>query len=194
MASKVRIISNAYVKLGKGAINSVQNNPQYGAVSNLYDLILPFALTKHPWRFAARNMQLSESTETSPFDRWSKVFLMPAEQLLSYRTDPITTYEIFGKKLYTNRPSIKLEFVFLVAESNFPTYFENYMVAYLASEAAMTVTQDEKLEAQLEKKAEKVLALAEYLDSTVQPNPVPVRDQIWLAHRVTGQIDGPRFA
>lgn len=194
MASEVQIISDAFILLGKQPVSSPStDNPEFAAASDIYDRLLPAVLTMHTWRFAVKNMQLSESTETSPFDRWSTVFLMPAEQLISFRTDPIIDYEIFENKLYTNENSVKLEFVFRASEGTFPPYFTRLMTFQLAADIAMTVTQDVSIAQYWEKKAEQQSLLARYLDSTVMPNPVVVRDSIWESHFGTGRVLGTRF-
>lgn len=189
MASDIEIISAAFILLGKGPVSSpVTDNPEYTAAQDIYKLLVPHMLTVHIWRFALKNLQLSESTEPSPFDRWSKVFLMPGEQLLAYRTDPLIDYEIFENKLYTNATSVKLEFIFRIDESRFPPYFIRLMTFQLAADIAMTVTQKITIAEWWGKQAEQQLLLAKFLDSSIMPNPVIPRDSIWAAHFGTGTI------
>lgn len=188
MASDIQIISDAFILLGKQPVSSpITDNPEFAAAKDIYDRLILDMLVIHPWRFAVKNLELSESTEPSPFDRWSKVFLMPGEQLLTYRTDPIINYEIFENKLYTNESSVKLEFVFKADESRFPPYFTRMVTFQLAADIAMTVTQSVAIAEFWEKKAEQQRLNATYLDSTIQPNPVIVRDAIWGSHFGSGR-------
>jgi hypothetical protein len=194
MATDVQIISDAYVLLGKKPVSSpLTDNPQYSAAKDIYDRLLPAVLSMHTWRFASKSFQLSESTETSPFERWSKVFLMPAEQLVSYRTEPIAEFEIYENKLYTNETAIRLDFVFKASEANFPPYFTRLMTFQLAADIAMTVTQTLTIAQYWDQKAARELNNARYLDSTIQPNPVVVRDAIWESHFGTGMSNVTRF-
>ncbi len=195
MATSIGIISAAFILLGQKPVSSpLTDNPEFAAAQDVYDLLLPDMLTVHTWRFASTTLQLSKSTEESPFDRWNNVFFMPGGQLISYRTDPTTNFEIYQNKLYTNKTSIKLEYVFKVSEANFPPYFTRLMAFQLAADIAMTVTQDFKIAAFWEKKAEMLLLSAKFRDSTIQPNPVPQRDEIYQAHFATGRITGGRFS
>lgn len=194
MASDIQIISDSFILLGKGPVSSpTTDNPEFSAAKDIYNRLLPAVLTMHTWRFAVKNAELDESTSISPFVRWSKVFLMPSDQLISFRTDPIINYEIFENKLYTNETSVKLEFVFKANESTFPPYFTRYITFQLAADIAMTVTQNVSIAQYWEKKAEKELLVSRYLDSTVMPNPVVIRDSIWEAHFGTGVSTGTRF-
>lgn len=191
MTSKVEIISDAFINLGSPPVSSPQtDNPLFTAASDIYDHLLPAVLSLHRWRFAMKNFSLTKLTETSPFDRWTNVFEVPADVLWISTTDPITNYEIFGRKLYTNENTIKLEYVFEAAESAFPPYFTDAMVLLLTARIAMTVTQLATLTAFWEKKAEAALILARSLDSQIQPNPVVLRDEIWASHFGTRQILG----
>lgn len=191
MASKVEIISDAFINLGNPPVSSPQtDNPLYAAASDIYDHLLPAVLALHTWRFAMKNFELTKLTEESPFGRWQSVFELPSDVLLPHTTDPITNYEIFGRKLYTNEDTIKLEYIFKASEADFPPYFTDAMVLILTARISMSVTQLPNLAAFWEKKGEAALILARSLDSQIMPNPVVVRDEIWSSHFGTGRVFG----
>lgn len=191
MASKVEIISDAFINLGSQPVSSPQtDNPIYTAASDIYDRLLPAVLTLHTWRFAMKNFELTKLTEPSPFERWQSVFEIPADTLLPYSTDPLSNYEIFGRKLYTNENEIKLEYIFQPSEADFPVYFTDAMILSLTARISMTVTQLSTLAAFWEKKAEAGLVLARSLDSQIMPNPVVIRDEIWASHFGTSRLFG----
>lgn len=190
MASAIEIISDAFVLLGKQAVSSpLTDNPIFSGVQDIYDRLVPAVLTHHPWRFAIKNFELSQVDEPSPFERWSNVFLLPAEELLIWRTDPIINYEIFENKLYTNQSEVKLEFLFRASESTFPPYFTRYLTFQLAADVAMTVTQNPTLASFWEKKAEVALINARALDSSIMPQTPIVRDAIWSSHFGAGRSE-----
>lgn len=183
MASDIQIISDAFINLGKPPVNSpVTDNPIFAAAKDIYDHILPNVLTWHSWRFAMKNLSLTKVDEPSPFDRWSNVFELPGDMLLAYRTDPITDFEIFDSRLYTNLNVIKLEYLFQASEAVFPPYFTDLMVLVLTARIAMTVTQLADLAAFWQKEADRALIIARGLDSSIMPNPTVVRDALWEAH------------
>jgi len=183
MASKVQIISDAFVNLGKGVVSSPEtDNPIFAAASSVYDRLLPSMLTIHPWRFAMKSFQLNKLNESSPYARWSAVFQIPGDVELIYRTDPLLNYEIFQNKLFTNSSSVLLEYLFLPKESEFPAYFTQLMIVKLTARIAMTVTQLDNLAAFWEKESIQQIALARAADSSMMPNIPVVRNAIYQSH------------
>jgi hypothetical protein len=194
MASDIQIISDAFINLGKKPVNSpLTDNPEEAAAKDIYDHLLPNVLTWHPWRFAMKNLSLTQVNEDSPFDRWQNVFELPGDLLLAYRTEPICDFEIFQDRLYTDQDVIKLEYTFEASEANFPPYFTDLMVLVLTARIAMTVTQQPTLAAFWQKEADRALAVARNLDSAIMPNPSIARDQIYEAHLGWGSTALNRF-
>jgi len=183
MTSKVQIISDAFVNLGKQPVNSpLTDNLSYVAAAGIYDRILPIVLMKHPWRFSLKTFELATLTDTIPFDRWSYVYQLPADLLLIYRTDPLINYEIYGEKLYANVNELTLEYQYEPSESLFPYHFSELMTLELTARIAMMVTQLADLAKMWKQEAEKSLLLARALDSGMMPTQPVVRDSLVRAH------------
>ena len=183
MASKVQIISDAFVNLGKQPVNSpLTDNPIYIAASGIYDRILPVVIVKHPWRFSIKTFELATLTDEIPFDRWSYVYQLPGEMLLLIRTDPLINFEIYGDKLYANVNELKIEYQYKASESEFPAHFADLMTLELTARIAMTVTQLGDLAQMWRTEAQKALMLARAIDSSMMPNQAVVRDRLISAH------------
>jgi len=188
MASKVQIISDAFVNLGKQTVSApLVDNPIYAAASSIYDRLLPDILTMHPWRFAMKSFNLNRINEESLIARWPDIFQLPADLLLIYRTVPVLNYEVFGDRIYTNSTSLTLEYIFQASESGFPSYFTQLMVLQLTSRIAMTVTQLPELLQIWKQEAERQLIVARSIDSSIMPNPTIVRDPLVQAHFGSGR-------
>lgn len=183
MASKIQIISDAFVNLGKAPVSSPQtDNPIFAAASGIYDRLVVSVLTMHPWRFAMKTFELNKLTETSPYDEWNEVFLIPGDVLLAYRTRPVVNFEIFGDRLYTNEIELSLDYIFQASEADFPAYFTDLMILQLSARIAMTVTQLPDLAAFWDKESTRQLVVAKFLDSSTMPNPSIIRNEIFSSH------------
>lgn len=184
MATKVSIISQAFILLGSNPVNDIQSgNPIYAAVASLYDNIYPKLLAEHPWRFAKKLFALNLVNDTPPIEtHWTKIFQLPADLVRIWRTYPLCDYEIFGDKIYTNTNSLTLEYIYQVNESAFPYYFEWLMVLTLARDCALVVTQNATIKAGYDKDAALQNGMAKFLDSQSVPGTTPQRDGLYSAH------------
>ena len=113
MTSQVEIISSAFVKLGDYPVNSLTTgNPIYNAAKQAYEHVLPYVLSRYPWRFAIEHQELSLLTTSPPMSNlgsWQYAFQLPTvpPMLWFYRVYPTSTrYLIFqDKKL--NSPAVR---------------------------------------------------------------------------------------
>jgi len=182
MTSKVEVISDAFILLGKGPVNTIDNGPPVvDAVSKLYDLLYPTVLSWHPWRFAMAAKTLSPLTAAPPIDKWAYAYLLPSDLVHLYGTYPAQIdYGRYENYIYANEyPTLTIEYSFLPSPLKWPIYFKNLMVLSLASYAAMTITQDENIEKDKSEKANQYLLVARTLDSQQQPSPKIERDAIY---------------
>ncbi len=186
MTSVIRIINNSFINLGKPPVidaGSPDTNPQFSAAVDIYDELLEAILTQYPWRFAMKTFELNILVEPPPVDRWTKQAQIPADLLLIYRTEPIINYEVFRDKIYLlDVEDVKLDYIFRPLESEFPPYFSDAMILQLTSRIAMNVTQQPSVAEFWGVKAERILTIAKHLDSTIQPQPTPIRDALVSAH------------
>jgi hypothetical protein len=149
MTSKVSIISNAFVLLGKKPITVLNNQkPAHSAASSLYDLLLPDMLSKCPWRSAMTNQTLSRiNEEPNNSTEWGYQFQLPTDpkMILLYNVTPTMNYQIYQDRLYCNYLDVRVDYVFEPSSEHFPAYFVMLMVYTIAYHLASQVTQQAKL-------------------------------------------------
>lgn len=149
MATDISIISNAFILLGKQAINALDpKNPIHTAAKNLYETLLPDLLSSAPWRQAVKNITLNKVNETpNNNERWSFIYELPNDpKMLSlYKVYPTMDYQIYNNYLYCNLNDVKVDYVYRVTEDKFPPYFVNLITYALTYHLAMPVTQNSTL-------------------------------------------------
>ena len=188
MTSKVSIISDAFVLLGKQAINHLDTtNPIHVASSNIYDLILPDLLCKAPWRSAMKNQTLGQlTTEPNNDEAWTYIYELPDDPpiLLLYKTYPETNYQIYENHLYCNVNEIKIDYVFKPQEDRFPPYFVSLMVYAMAYHLSMAVTQNSGLVSFWYKQFIQQQVIATGISANQVPSQIIGNDVVYGAHFV----------
>jgi len=169
MATDIEICSNALIMVGHGPIASFTDG---GAGANtataLYATTYESVLSQHRWRFASAKMALSKLTAT-PQNEWSNAFQLPANYITTTKVYPVTDYEIFEDKLYSNADSIDIDYIFKPDESKLPSYFQRLLEFNLASIFAIPVTDNSTKAEEYRKMAEDQLKRARFTDSQARP-------------------------
>lgn len=193
MASEVSIISNAFVLLGSKAINAFDdNNNTHIAARRLYDQLKPELIQMHGWRFAINSKQLDLLTETPIVDDWNYAFSFPINptSLLLYRPRPLVDFEIFNSRIYANVNSLKMDYLYLPDESDFPYYFTSALTYYLSARLALNVSQRSDLVQYWDRQAAKMIAIAQSTDALQYPNKAIQVDYLYSAHFVSNSAGG----
>jgi hypothetical protein len=171
MASAIDMSSNALLLIGDEPISSF-NDPGAGAqaAANLYPETKRMILSYHPWSFALKEQALSRLSQ-SPDERtgYKYAFQVPTDLIRLWAIMPYSEYKIVGELLYSNEPDLLSRYVFDVAESAIPPHLVKAIEYQLASEFAISVTEDENKAQLYEKKARDQLAKASNVDSQGQP-------------------------
>ena len=145
MATDISMSSNALLLIGHDTINAFSDaGAGARAASNLYSVVYEDAITSYPWRFAIGKVTLSKLA-AAPLNEWSNAFQLPGNLLLVYRTYPRSLFEIYEDKLYSNQDTIEIDYWFKPVETTLPPYFVKYMQYLLASEFAISVTDNRTL-------------------------------------------------
>jgi hypothetical protein len=146
----VTICSDALVLLGAAAITSLTDGSDTAdACNRLYPDLKNHLLTVYPWSWSLKKVQLSKDS-TDPVNEWDNAFNFPADLIGS----PIAVFdssasgtrprrygwEIYGTQLFTNLDTIYIDYQATVTEANMPAYFVRFLRVALASEIAITVT------------------------------------------------------
>jgi len=170
MATDIDMCSNALLLIGHSTINSFTDaGAGARAASNLYSTIYQDALTSHAWRFSMGKVSLSKLT-ADPLNEWTNAFQLPGDLLMVYRTYPRSVYEIYEDKIYSDEGTLEIDYWFEPPETSLPPYFVKLMQYRLASEFAVSVTDNRTLAELYEIKADKQFLVAVNRDSQGRTN------------------------
>lgn len=97
------------------------------------------------WSFASRQDTLARLAAV-PAGRWAYAYQMPTESLAAHgatQNDSLIAYAIYGDKLFTDAEGpIVLDHSFRAAETGWPPFFVEAIVAALARKLALALNRD----------------------------------------------------
>tara|TARA_R100001198_G_scaffold9271_1_gene4030 strand:- start:437 stop:1027 length:591 start_codon:yes stop_codon:yes gene_type:complete len=185
--TKVDICSTALVMIGANTITSFSDDSTEANVCNtVYEDILKSALTRHRWRFATEQKQLSLLT-AEPTGRYAYAYQLPTQpELLQLITltvnDIVIPYERYGDKVfldnYGSTSTVICDYIYRADEGEFPPHFILALEYTLASLFAGSIARDSGMIKQFADMAERQYLIAKNVDS---------------AERTTKQLDQSRF-
>ena len=185
--TKVDICSTALVMIGANTITSFSDNSTEANVCNIvYEDILKSSLTRHRWRFATEEKQLSLLT-AEPTGRYAYAYQLPTSpELLQLITltvnDMVIPYERYGDKVfldnYGSTSTVICDYIYRADEGEFPPHFILALEYTLASLFAGSIARDSGMIKQFADMAERQYLIAKNVDS---------------AERTTKQLDQSRF-
>ena len=185
--TKVDICSTALVMIGANTITSFSDDSTEANVCNtVYEDILKSALTRHRWRFATEQKQLSLLT-AEPTGRYAYAYQLPTQpELLQLITltvnDIVIPYERYGDKVfldnYGSTSTVICDYIYRADEGEFPPHFILALEYTLASLFAGSIARDSGMIKQFADMAERQYLIAKNVDS---------------AERTTRQLDQSRF-
>jgi hypothetical protein len=154
MVSKIDICSTALVELGEDTISSFTANTAPSKIcGQIYPEYIKYLLSIFPWKFTKKKVQLARLT-TAPLNEWSYAYQLPSDMLMlhglfnssSTHILPQTNYEIFEDEIFTNETTVYIDYQFQPDESNFPSFFTQFVIAAMAAKLAMPITDDRGIE------------------------------------------------
>lgn len=168
MASAIEISSNAMILIGANPISSFTEGTE-GLVANaLYESTYTAVLSSFRWRFASKQKVLSRLVE-EPLHNYQYQYQLPTDLLVIIKTEYLADYEIYGDKLYTDQPSLSIDYIYRVEETLLPHYFVKTLEFLLAAQFAIPITDNTKRATLYETLYEKQLRRAKNIDSTQRP-------------------------
>jgi hypothetical protein len=153
----VSICSDALVMLGAGVISSLEEGtPAATACSRLYPGLKDTLLSRYPWSWSIRKVQVARLV-TTPINEWKYAYQLPGDMLTgvlavfdsaSDVARPINHgWEVYGSQLYTNLETVYIDYQKTVTETSMPPYFVRLLRIAMASELAIVITdQVQKME------------------------------------------------
>lgn len=187
MATDIDMASNALILIGDDPISSfTESGAGAQAAANLYEDTYYAVLSEHPWTFALKEQYLNKLTST-PDDEtgYDNAFQMPTDLIRLWAVFEHQDYTIVGNLLYSNASVALARYVYKVDESRLPSHFIKAMEYKLASEFAISVTEDTQKALYYENKFRDALARAKNIDSQQKPQ-TPIIDSPFVDVRLGG--------
>ncbi len=173
MDTAIGLCSRALVKCGSGPISSFDEGSAEAEVANaLYAGRRDGCLAQHPWSFAKAQATLARLA-ASPLADYEHAYQLPTDYLRIISAGETAgrglDYRILEGRLHTDADQVVLTYIFRQAESQFPAWFDQMLVAYLAAEFCLPLTENASRAELLWRQAEMEFARAKTLDSQAQP-------------------------
>ena len=194
--SDVALCARALVMIGTAPISSFEEDSAEAEIARmLYPVIRDGMLAGYPWRFAARGAwlaQLSQQTEAEGEEtsvsptRGSNLFALPGDfiRLLSLETDggKIARFELRDQAVLCDAGSAHLTYVGRLPEARFPAWFDLALIARLAAEFCLPLTESSSRAEYLFKRSEDQFRAARLADAQ-QSTPHAIDDFSLIAAR-----------
>ena len=164
------LCSRALLRLGAQPIASLtEGTAEAEVAANLYPGVRDAVLSAHPWSFASGQTTLPRLAAT-PLADFAHAFQLPNGFLraLSAGTEGRgrgITYRISEGRLHSDATQVTLSYIFRPDESAFPPFFAACLVARLAAEFCLPLTESASRAEILFRLAEQELRAARQIDS-----------------------------
>ncbi|PZW50441.1 tail tube protein [Humitalea rosea] len=168
--SALVLCSRALLKLGAAPVASLEEGTAEAEVAaNLYPHVRDSMLSVHPWSFATGQSTLPRLV-ARPVADFDAAFQLPSGFLraLSAGTSGAgrgLRYRIHENRLHANAQAVTLTYVFRPEESDFPPFFADALVARLAAEFCLPLTEASSRAEALHRLADQALRTARLADS-----------------------------
>lgn len=178
--SDIALSSRALLKLGANSIASFDEGTAEAEVAaNLYPPIRDALLSAHPWNFGIAQATLPRLV-AKPVADFTYAYQLPVDFLrvlsagASGRGRGIR-YRIAESRLHTNSAEVVLTYIFRPDESTFPPFFDQLLIARLAAEFCIPITESTSRSEALHKLAETEFRRAKMIDGQ-QDTPASIED------------------
>lgn len=166
----IGLCSKALLKLGATSIASFEDGTAEAEISsNLYPLIRDGMLSSYPWSFAVAQVTLGRLYD-SPLADYQYAYQLPNDMLRIVSAGTQSRgrgleYCIKENTLHTNSSHVVLTYIFRALENSFPPFFSDALVARLAAEFCLPLTESSSRAEFLYKLAEEELKKARLIDA-----------------------------
>lgn len=144
--SAIELCARALIKLGAAPITAFTEPTAEAEVArNLYAPIRDALLSAHPWSFATAQASLPRLVG-EPVADFAFAYQLPPDFLraLSAGAGPTSrglVYRIVTNRLHTDAEEAVLNYIFRPAEGSFPPFFDYVVIARLAAEFCLPLTE-----------------------------------------------------
>jgi len=168
--TKIDLCSRALIKLGAQTIASFDEATAEAKVcSQLYEPTLESLLAAYPWRFALEKAELARLTQAPTAD-YQYAYQLPGDcvRVLSAGNGEKSQglrYKIVGNMLHTNAERVIVSYISRPDETVFPPFFCNALIAKLAAEMCLPLTESTTRTEYMYQRAEEEFKTAKLTDS-----------------------------
>lgn len=186
--SSIDLCSRALLKIGANPISSLDDGTTEARVcGSLYPFVRDGLLTCHSWNFATHQENLPRLA-IHPVADFSHAYSLPANCLRVLSAGPAgsghgLTYRIRQNLLVTDSDTVIVTFISRPPESAFPPFFNTALVAKLAAEFSIPLTDSTSRWQSLNDVFESELARAKLAD-TLEDSPNVIEDFSLIEGRV----------
>ena len=168
--SSIALCSRALLKIGASSIASFDEGTVEAEVAgNLYPSIRDAVLSAHPWNFATGQATLPRLA-AEPVADFAYAFQLPSDFLRALSAGVPgrgagLVYRIAEQRLHTDAAEVVLTYIFRPAETDFPPFFDQVLIARLAGEFCIPITESTSRAEAMTRVAEKEFDRAKMIDS-----------------------------
>lgn len=166
----IGLCARALVKLGAEPIGSFEDGTAEARVAaSLYAPARDALLSAHPWNFATAQVALARLADAPAADH-ARAFELPADFLRALSAGTAArgrglAYRIVGRRLHADADSLVLTYVQRPPESAFPPFFDQALIARLAAEFCLPLTESASRAELLARLAEAEFRRARLIDA-----------------------------
>jgi hypothetical protein len=168
--SDVALCSRALLKIGAAPIHGFDDATAEAEVAGaLYRPVADALLSAYPWSFATGQAALNQLVD-APLADYGFAYQLPEDflRVLSAGDGPRSRgldYRIAERRLHANAPTVIISFIFRPAEADIPPFFDQALIARLASEFCIPLTESTSRSESLARLAEQELRRAKLIDA-----------------------------
>jgi hypothetical protein len=185
--SAIELCGRALIKTGAAPIAAFTEPTVEAEVArNLYAPVRDALLSSHPWSFATAQASLPRLL-AEPVADFACAFQLPADFLRALSAGSGAgsrglVYRIVGTRLHSDSEEVVLNYIFRPADGGFPPFFDYVLIARLAAEFCLPLTESTSRAEALAQMAEGELRRARLIDSQ-QGAPAAIDDYTLVGAR-----------
>lgn len=178
--SNIALCSRALIKIGAAPIQSFTDGTAESEIAGaLYDHTRDALLSAYAWSFATAQIQLNQLNDP-PIADYQYAYALPNDFLRALSAGGSgrgrgLSYRLSVGALHTNASEVVLTYIFRPDESAFPPYFDQALIARLAGEFTIPVTENTSRSEVMIKLAEREYQRARQIDAQ-QDTPNRIED------------------
>lgn len=176
----IALAARALIRIGAAPITAFDEGTAEAEISGaLFPTVRDALLSAYAWGFATGQIELTR-LETAPMADFDYAYQLPNDFLRALSAGSGTrgrglNYRIARGALHTNASEVILTYIFRPEEEEFPPYFDQALIAKLAAELTIPITESTSRAESLYRLAEREFERARQIDAQ-QDTPGRIED------------------